>query len=119
VAERLPQLLRHRIENPVVSGQFLDDGWSSDERAEFVAQAETLLARLQDAIRGTDSTQHALASLVLAFGDRVPSDHTLIKPEASPGVAAPALLTSGLIKQMGNERAPREAVKREGDRRYG
>lgn len=116
VAERLPNFLHGRISNPVVDGQFLDEGWSPEERAHFVSAANALLARLQDAIIGTDCTQQALASLVQAFGDRLPDDHTLIKAD---GVASPAVLTSGLIKQMGREPAPQEAVKREGDRRYG
>ena len=119
VAERLPALFRGRIVNPVVEGQHLDEGWSAEQRQTFVAEAQALLDRLREALTGTDSAPSALASLVRAFGDRLPDDHELIKREGGGQVAAPAVLTSGLVRQMGNEREPQQAVKREGDRRYG
>lgn len=119
VAERLQALFGGRIANPVVDGQFLDEGWSSEDRGTFIAEANALLARLREAITGSDSPQRALGSLTRAFGDRLPDDHGLIKADNSGKVLAPAVLTSGLIKQMGNEREPQQAVKREGDRRYG
>lgn len=119
VAERLPVLLSGRVENPVVDDQYLDEGWSPEHRRIFVAEAQALHARLREAIQGTDSTERALASLASAFGDRIPDDHALIKDEGSGQIGAPAVLMSGLVKQMGSEQAPQEAVKREGDRRYG
>lgn len=119
VADRLPGLFRSRIVNPVVDGQYLDEGWADEDRKSFVAEAQSLRDRLREAITGTDSAPRALESLVRAFGDRLPGDHSLIKPEESAVVAAPAVLTSGLVKQMGGEREPQQAVKREGDRRYG
>lgn len=119
VAERLPVLLTGRIANPVVEGQFLDEGWSQEDRSAFTAKARELDAQLRDAIHGTDSTSQALARLVRAFGDRLPDDHTLIKAEELTKLSAPAVLTSGLVKQMGDQTAPQQAVKREGDRRYG
>ncbi|MEX2375434.1 MAG: CBASS cGAMP synthase [Dehalococcoidia bacterium] len=119
VAERLPDLFRGRIVNPVVDGQFLDEGWSSDDRRTFIAEAEALLDRLREAITGTDSPPRALACLTLAFGVRLPNDHGLIKADDVAKVAAPTVLTAGLIKQMGDEQEPKQAVKREGDRRYG
>jgi hypothetical protein len=119
VAERLPDLFRGRIANPVVDEQFLDEGWSPDERNAFINQAKALLDWLREAMTGTDSAQRALASLTCAFGCRLPDDYTLIKAEEATEIAAPAVLTYGLVKQMGKEREPQQAVKREGDRRYG
>jgi hypothetical protein len=118
VSERQPALLAGRIENPVVPGQYLDEGWSPEDRLDFVARARELHARLRDAIQGTDSAMRSLESLTLAFGDRIPDDPTLIKSEDGE-VYAPRVLTAGLIKQMGSEKVPQQAVKREGDRRYG
>ncbi len=118
VSERLPDLLADSIENPVVAGQYLDEGWSPEDREDFVARAQELHARLREAIHATDSAQKSLESLTLAFGDRIPDDPGLVKPEGGK-VAAPAVLTAGLVKQMGSAKAPQQAVKREGDRRYG
>lgn len=117
VAERLPTLLSARIANPVVSGQFLDEGWQEDMRREFVEKASLLRDRLREAIHGTDSPSQALASLVRAFGDRLPADVSLIQSEEV--LAAPTVLTSGLVRQLAGEGAPQQAVKREGERRYG
>ena len=79
-----------------------------------------MLDRLREAITGYGQyADGAEAALTRAFGDRIPGDHTLIKAEELALPATPAVLTSGLVKSMGNEREPREAVKREGDRRYG
>ncbi|MGX7705588.1 CBASS cGAMP synthase [Methylobacterium sp. Gmos1] len=119
VAERLPALLQARIGNPVVEGQYLDEGWAPDDRVSFIKGAEALLSQLRDSISVTDNTRHALASLIRAFGNRLPDDHTLIKPEEGASIAAPQVLSSGLIKQMGGQQEPQQAVKREGDRRYG
>lgn len=119
MAECLPGLFAGRIENPVVDGQYLDEGWSGEDRKDFRKRAEELVDRLRDALTGTDSAERALASLTRAFGDRLPGDCSLIKSDVATKVAAPAVLTGGLVKQMGNEREPQQAVKREGDRRYG
>ena len=119
LADRLPDLFRGRIANPVVEGQYLDEGWAEDDRQAFIREAQGLRDRLREAIDGTDSPPRALASLVRAFGERLPEDHSLIKAEEPTKIAAPAVLTSGLVKQMGGEREPQQAVKREGDRRYG
>ncbi len=116
VAERLPALFQGRIGNPVVDGQYLDEGWSKEQRQTFVVEAQALVARLREAITGTDNAARSLASLIRAFGDRLPDDCSLIKPE---GVPAPAVLTAGLVKQMGSEREPQQATRREGSRRYG
>jgi len=119
VADRLPDLFRGRIANPVVDGQYLDEGWAEEDRQTFIAKANALRDWLREALTGTDNAARALASLVHAFGDRLPNDHSLIKSEEASKLAAPPVLTSGLVKQMGGEREPQQAVKREGDRRYG
>lgn len=119
VADRLPVLFRGRIANPVVEGQYLDDGWEQEHRQAFIREAQALCERLREAITGTDSPTRALASLVRAFGERLPNDPSLIKSEEPAELGAPAVLTSGLVKQIGGEREPQQAVKREGDRRYG
>ena len=118
VAEALPGLLAGRIANPVVDGQFLDENWEDQQRQEFIGEAETLLARLREAMTGTDSPPKALASLIAAFGDRIPNDCDLIKEEGGR-VSAPGVLRGGLIKQIAEEREPQQAVQRGGDRRYG
>jgi hypothetical protein len=119
VADRMPKLFGDRILNPVVDGQHLDEGWADEDRRAFIAEAQALRDRLREAISGTDNAPRALASLVRAFGDRLPDDHSLIRSEEATKVSAPAVLTAGLVKQMGGEREAQQAVKREGDRRYG
>ena len=102
VSERLPALFRGRIVNPVVDGQHLDEGWSAEQRQTFVAEAQALLDRLREALIGTDSAPRALASLVRAFGDRLPDNYELIKLEGRGQMPAPAVHTSGFVKKMGN-----------------
>jgi hypothetical protein len=119
VARRLPDLFRGRIANPVLDGQFLDEGWEYQNRQAFIREAQVLHDLLREAIDGTDSPARALSSLVRAFGERLPDDHSLIKSEEPVKLAAPVVLTSGLVKQMGSASEPQQAVKREGDRRYG
>jgi len=60
VAERLPNILSGVIANPVVDGQRLDEGWTSEQRSEFVSEAKVLLRHLQDAIMGTDDREVAI-----------------------------------------------------------
>jgi hypothetical protein len=123
VAERLPGILSGRIDNPVVEGARLDEGWSPEQRAAYVARAKDLHRRLQDALQGTDNPDGALASLTAAFGDRIPDDTDLIATEDSvetkSAVSSPAVLSLGLLKEMGKEPSIRDAVKKEGDSRYG
>lgn len=119
VARQLPKLLQGRIPNPVVDGQFLDEVWSPADRNAFVAQAEALESRLARALSGTDSAEQALGELTAAFGERLPDDPDLIEPDQREDLATPAILSAGLVKQMGDEAGPQAAVKREGDRRYG
>lgn len=123
VVERLPAILSGEIENPVVSGQRLDEGWTQEERYNYVEKAKELLHRIQNALLYTNNAKTALVNLTAAFGDRIPDDTSLVIPDdVAPKTApvnSPAVLTLGLLKDIGEEPAVREAVKKEGDSRYG
>lgn len=121
VADRLPNLLRQRIDNPVVEGQRLDEKWSPEQRSDFVSQAETLAAAVRQALQGTDAKQAALNELIGAFGSRIPNDISLISSDDPnpPAVASPAILTMGLLGEMKERAQEREAVSKDGDGRYG
>ena len=105
-AQALPDLLRRSIPNPVLGNQRLDEGWSEDERADFVARAEDLAEALEVACDGTFNKTVALQRLTGAFGSRIPQDEALLSIEAQSAqilewapavVAAPAVprTTSG------------------------
>ena len=81
VAERLPAILSEFIANPVVEDQRLDEGWTAEQRAEFVAEAQRLLWHLQNALLGTDDPHVAIANLTSIFGPRIPDDPDLISQE--------------------------------------
>lgn len=97
VAQRMPDLLKARVRNPVVKGEYLDDGWSAEKRAAFVARAEVLKADLEAAADATRADA-AVARLRARLGGRVPSDAELVDvlPSqeaailAQPRVFAPA-----------------------------
>ena len=101
IAERLPEVLSGIIDNPVVAGQRLDEGWTREQRAEFVATAEVLLRHLRDGLMGTDDPEVAIAKLIAAFGPRIPDDPDLVQtekmraPNAKSAIASPAVLKSG------------------------
>lgn len=121
VAERLPELLRHQIDNPVVPGQRLDEKWNDDQRRDYVSRAEQLAERVGYALRGTDAKQAALNELIAAFGDRLPNDVALVSMDDPnpPAVSSPAVLSSGLLSEMAERAQAREAVEKDGDGRYG
>lgn len=121
VAQRLPALLRSQIDNPVVEGQRLDEKWSNEQRADYVAKAEVLAARVRQALHGTDAKQMALNELIAAFGRRLPDDVTLISSDDPnpPAVASPAVLSAGLLGEMAERAQERGAVEKDGDGRYG
>jgi hypothetical protein len=121
VADRLPNLLRQQIDNPVVDGQRLDEKWTPEQRADFVARAEELAARVRQALQGTDAKQAALNELITAFGTRIPNDISLISTDDPnpPAVASPAVLKMGLLGEMAERAQEREAVSKDGDGRYG
>lgn len=106
VAERLPDLLSASIGNPVIADQVLDEGWDDAQREEIVSAAKSLAATLWRALVGPTDAAGALSLLASAFGNRIPSDTSLImlaKEEARvlsyepTPVAAPAVprTTSG------------------------
>jgi hypothetical protein len=97
VCEQLPAILSRRIENPVVPGQWLDEGWSPELRNEFVQAAEKFLGHVRAAIT-TGSAAIALTELRDSFGDRIPDDASLIQQdnglELKSSLAAPAIKTA-------------------------
>jgi hypothetical protein len=121
VAQRLPDLLRKQIDNPVVDGQRLDEKWSSEQRADYVAKAEVLAARVEQALLGTDVKQTALNELIASFGTRIPNDVALISSDDPnpPALASPAVLKLGVLGDMAERADERQAVSKDGDGRYG
>lgn len=113
VAEQLVIRLGQRIANPVVPGQFLDEGWSRDLRDEFVAKANELIVELRLVLNGT-TIQEASTRLCALFGDYLPDDAELLVVEGSASI-----LTTGMLKDAGREPAAQRAVKLGGDSRFG
>lgn len=116
VARHLPQLLGGSIPNPVVPGLVLNDNWTPQCRAGFVAQAQKLVSALDAALNSAFATA-ALATLRGELGPHFPDDRDLLAVDGSN--AAPSILTTGILKEMGQEPDARAAVKRGGDSRYG
>jgi len=115
VAEALPALLSARIVNPVVAGQYLDEGWEPDLRNEFVSAARGLADALRAVVNAT-SNDDAIDDLSEALGPYIPDDANLIAIEA---IGAPAILTSGMLGDGGPAPEDRAPVKIGGDDRYG
>ncbi len=117
VAQELPGILAGEISNPVVDGQRLDEGWTSQERSDYVIRARELVKHVQAALDGTNDVDAALARLKAAFGQRIPDDKGLIL--VMDVVAAPVVLTAGLLRSVGAEPAVRDAVQKHGSNRFG
>lgn len=118
VAKRLPDILGDRIPNPRVDGVYLDDGWSSEERAQFVEGARGLAGALTDALENSTSANFTIECLQSRLGDRLPNDRSLViveKSNASEAPSAPAVV--GLFKDEDADARP--AVRTGGDERYG
>lgn len=115
-AKRLPELLELRIANPVVHGQYLDEGWTPECRADFIAKARALVARIDLALAANQSGT-VIEHLRAALGDYLPDDEDLVEFEAPIG--APTILQSGILKDFADQPDAREAVKKGGDGRYG
>ncbi len=81
VTEQLSKLLAEPIANPVLD-QYLDDGWSDQERAEFVASSEQLCEGLRNALQQTVHKGLAIGHLQKHFGPRIPTDDELIEWES-------------------------------------
>lgn len=125
VAEDLPGFLANAIPNPVVEGERLDQGWSAEERSEFVAKAKLLAERLADAL--TQSSDRVVADEALQdqFGGRIPNDLTLYVPDAgletkASDLASPAALPIGMLDESDAEDSKDlTAVNKQGGGRYG
>jgi len=115
VAKAMPTLLADAIANPVVDGQLLDEGWTNECRADFIAAAGSLRDTLADALAKGTAAQ-VIATLRDGLGHYVPNDAGLIDMTMTDG---PAILTSGLLGQLADEPDARQAVKLGGDGRYG
>lgn len=125
VAEDLPDFLANDIPNPVVEGERLDQGWSAEERSDFVAKARLLAERLADALMQTSDRAVAYEALQEKFGGRIPDDLTLYIPDAgletkASDSAAPAALTMGMLDKSDAEHSKDlAAVNKQGGGRYG
>ncbi|MDU8928340.1 CBASS cGAMP synthase [Alisedimentitalea sp. MJ-SS2] len=125
VAEDLPDFLANDIPNPVVEGERLDQGWSAEERSDFVTKARLLAERLADALTQTSDRAMAYEALQEQFGGRIPDDLTLYVPDAgletkASEMAAPAALTMGMLDQIDAEHNnDLAAVNKQGGGRYG
>ncbi|MFN3226606.1 MAG: CBASS cGAMP synthase [Hyphomicrobiales bacterium] len=125
VAEDLPDFLSNDIPNPVVEGERLDQGWSAEERRDFVAKARVLAERLADALTQTSDRAMAYEALQEQFGGRIPDNLTLYVPDAgletkSSALAAPAALTMGMLDKIDAEHSnDLAAVNKQGGGRYG
>lgn len=112
VANGLGARLSEAIENPVVPGQFLDEGWD-DCRNEFVTKANELATNLKVAL-SHDTRASALAALRRTLGDYVPNDISLLEVTVP---ATASILTQGLLGDVSS--GERKAVKIGGEARYG
>ncbi|UXN68574.1 CBASS cGAMP synthase [Devosia neptuniae] len=97
IAKTLPAFLSARIDNPVVDGQRLDEGWSADQRNEYVAAASSLANLVRRAIEMSASPTEAVRLLQEAFGQRIPKHEDLIEVEALP---APAVVRSAEYREQ-------------------
>lgn len=114
VAEGLAARLSSAIANPVVDGQFLDEGWDKAGcRSDFVAKAR-LLARDIKAALNADTCAASLRLLRTALGDNIPDDAGLLNIMVDQ---SPTILTQGMLGETRPE--SRSAVKIGGEPRYG
>lgn len=116
VAAALPGILEGRIDNPVVPGQRLDEGWTNEERRTYITAAQQLAGNMRAVLERCSDSDEALAHLSAAFGPRIPNDPDLIQVEDS--LYAPAVISSGLLRNLGDEDSVREAVQLRGPNRY-
>jgi len=115
VADGLGDTLSATINNPVVDGQILDEGWDGECRNDFVARARELATSLKLALTA-DTRASALTVLRRALGENVPNDINLLDVVM---VATPAILNKGLLGEAGARQERREPVKIGGEPRYG
>lgn len=118
VSESLPRILSQRIPNPRVPAMFLDDGWNSIERADFVDRAKDLHSSLHDAISVSVSPVTTIEKIRERLGYRFPNDVTLISDAKNNSDSQlPATRLTGLFQsENAHDRPP---VQQRGDERYG
>lgn len=121
VMEQLPDILNGCINNPVVEGARLDEGWTDQERGQYVQAAKALESRLRQTLHQTRDVNVALSALTGLFGKRIPDDTGLLSFEDNLGseLSSPPVLSMGLLQDVGDTQEARQAVKLEGDGRYG
>ena len=125
VAEDLPDILANDIPNPVVEGERLDQGWSAEERCDFVAKAEALAGRLADALTQSSDRAVAYEALREQFGGRIPDDLTLYVPDVdleteARDMVSPGALSVGMLERSDLEESKNlAAVNKRGGGRYG
>lgn len=121
IAYRLPTILSERIDNPVVDGERLDEGWSPEDRSAYVAAAKELADRIEKALHEAISRRDALTELLSLFGERFPADEDLIASEAALQTKAAALPAPAIASvSSADKRAKLETAFSESDqRRYG
>lgn len=115
VGDALPAVLAGRIDNPVVDGQRLDEGWTVDDRKAYVQAARLLGSHLTLALEAADG-EAAIEVLQTVFGTRIPNDAGLVREDAP---AKPTVLTSGLLRGGAVDPAVRAAVEKRGTQRFG
>jgi hypothetical protein len=118
VADLLPGLLSQSIPNPVVPGQMLDEGWSVQERNEFVEKATQFSQRVSLALNNSDDAMELLQRLSSTLGDRIPRNTNLVKDESpdDPNSPTTKITTSSSILSRGS--TPKEPVIKSGGGRY-
>jgi len=103
ISQKLPDLLREEIPNPVIQGQFLDKDWTIVDRLDFVGRAERLHVELNTALNNTFHKTIAITKLQSVFGTRIPNDENLLSIDQAERevisykpaqVAAPVVLRS-------------------------
>jgi hypothetical protein len=125
VAKDLPAFLSNYIPNPVVGGERLDEGWSVEERNDFVAKAKVLAESLSVALLQSSDRAMASDTLQEQFGDRIPDELNLYVSEAAidnkaDELAAPTALTIGMLDRIDAEQSNNlAAVNKHGGGRYG
>lgn len=78
ISEHLPELLRQKIPNPVISDQRLDE-WQPAQRAEYVERAQKLNRGLEAALNGSFHKQNAIKNLRELFGPFLPDEEFLLR----------------------------------------
>lgn len=82
-AGNLEALFSTRIPNPILPDQNLDEGWSHQDRLDYIRRAVVLRRVIDTALKNTSDKCLALARLKEGFGQRIPSDESLVAFESA------------------------------------